>query len=163
MKKTDEEVPYFEDEDSKLHPGLHVVERPTINVILWNPRTNEFVCLDWQKFGWKTFIIGGIEEGESAETAASREIEEETRYTDVEFVAELGKLRSGYFAAHKNENRIANTTGFLFKLTSDGQKVNEDAAALPHVFVWIPRERVADYLTPSSQKYLWEKAQPFLS
>jgi len=110
------EIPYFEDEDSKLRPELPIIERPTINAILWNPRTNEFVCLDWQEFGWKTFIIGGIEEdkGEDARAAASREIEEETGYTDIEFVAEIGKLRSGYFAAHKNENRIANTTGLLF-------------------------------------------------
>jgi 8-oxo-dGTP pyrophosphatase MutT (NUDIX family) len=151
------EIPYFEDETSKLRPDLPIVERETINAIVWNPETDEVLCLDWEKFGWKTFIIGGIENNEDPTETAIREIEEETGYTNIEFLAELGKLRSGYFATHKNQNRIANTVGFLFKLT-DTEKKDVDATNLPHVFKWIKREDVASYINLSSQKYLWEKA-----
>ena len=157
MKK--ETIPYFEDEESKPKQGSPVVERATINAILWDPSADTFLCLDWQKFGWKTFIIGGIDEGEEAARAAAREIVEETGYSDVTFVAELGKLRSGYFAAHKNENRIAHTTGLLFKLKSRAQAARENAAALPHTFQWVPRSEVGEFITLSSQKYLWNKAQ----
>ncbi len=161
MDKTKQDVPFFEDEDSKRHPGFPVVERATVNVILWDPKTNNVVCLHWEKFGWKTFIIGGIETGESHEETAIREIAEETGYIDVEFVAELGQHQSAYFAAHKGENRIANTTGLLFKLVSTRQK-KIDSASLPHIFKWVPRQEVASFLTLSSQKYLWGKAQPYL-
>ena len=94
------DIPYFEDEDSKLKPDLPIVERETINAILYNPETKEVLCLDWEKFGWKTFVIGGVEDNESPREAAIREIEEETGYVNLEFIADLGRLRSGYFAAH---------------------------------------------------------------
>jgi transcriptional regulator with XRE-family HTH domain len=45
--------PGGEDEFSKLRPSLPIVERATINAILWNPRTDEILCLDWEKFGWR--------------------------------------------------------------------------------------------------------------
>ena len=154
-------IPYFEDESSKLRPDLPIVERETVNVVLWNQKADKILCLDWQKFGWKTFIIGGVEKGEDPKTTARREIEEETGYINIEFMADLGKLRSGYFATHKNENRIANTTGFLFKLIGDGQKP-VDKANLPHEFKWVPKEEVASFINLSSQKYLWEEALTFL-
>lgn len=158
-----EEIPYFEDEDSQLRPNLPVIERSTINAILWNPLTDGVLCLDWGKFGWKTFVIGGVEKEEGPVEAAFREIGEETGYANIEFVADLGKLRSGYFAAHKGENRIAHTTGLLFKLMDERRSIIADTAPLPHVFKWVPSGGVESYLTLSSQKYLWNRARPLLS
>ncbi len=152
-----EEIPYFEDESSKLHPGLPIIERETVNAILWNPETNEILCLDWEKFGWKTFIIGGVEDGEDPEVTAKREVEEETGYLNLEFLTNLGRIRSAYFATHKNQNRIANTTGFLLKLKNTEQK-QVHTADLPHIFKWIPKKDVELYINLSSQRYLWKKA-----
>ena len=156
------QIPFFEDESSKRQPGFPTVERDTVNVLVWNPRMEEIICLDWIKFGWRTFIIGGIEPGEKAVETAMREVTEETGYTDLELVADLGQLQSAYFATHKKENRIANTTGMLFRLVSDIKQEVKNATDLPHIFKWIKRDEVADFLTLSSQKYLWDRAQPHL-
>jgi 8-oxo-dGTP pyrophosphatase MutT (NUDIX family) len=156
---TQNEIPYFEDAESALMPNLPAVERDAINAIVYNPTKDEVLCLDWVKFGWKTFIIGGIEKGEDAVTAALREILEEAGYKDIRFVADLGKTRSGYYAAHKGENRISNATGLLFELVSEVKDEVEHPENLPHVFRWVPRTEVSSYLTLSSQKYIWEKAQ----
>ncbi len=157
-----EQIPFFEDETSKRQPGFPTVERDTVNVLVWNPETEEMICLDWTNFGWRTLIIGGIEPGEKPEASAIREIIEETGYTDLELVADLGKLQSAYFATHKKENRIANTVGLLFKLKSEAQQPVKNPENLPHVFKWIKCDEVANFLTLSSQKHLWEKAKQCL-
>jgi hypothetical protein len=152
------EIPYFEDEETKPQSGFPTVERETINAVIYDPATDEVLCLDWNNFDWKTFIIGGVEDGEDLVVAALREIEEETGYTDLEFVADFGKMKSGYFAAHKKENRLANATGLLFILKSRTQKHISEAEKSVHTVVWIPRTEVANYVDLSSQKYAWEKA-----
>ncbi|MBX4199901.1 NUDIX domain-containing protein [Candidatus Parcubacteria bacterium] len=156
-------VPYFEDEDSKQKPGVRVVERNNINAIVYNKETDEVLCLDWQKFGWKTFIIGGVEGDEDPVEAAKREILEETGYKNLKLISHLGKTRSGYYAAHKGENRISNATGLLFELENDEREVVPDAENLPHIFIWLPQSKVSSFITPSSQKYYWQKAQEYLT
>ena len=157
-----QKIPYFEDKDNGLRPGLPNVQRNTVMVILWNPQTAEVGCLDWGKFGWKTFVVGGVEE-ETPYDAAIREVAEETGYIDIEFLVELGKLRAGYFATHKGENRIARVTGYLFKLKSEERIIVGSGESHLHIFKWIPWKEVSSFLTPSSNKYLWGKARPYLT
>lgn len=159
---TKDDIPFFEDPESARKPGVKTIEREMINAIVYNPAKDEVICLDWQKFGWRTFILGGIEKDENALAAALREITEETGYENLRFVSYLGLVRSGYFAAHKNENRISNATALLFSLENEERKEVKDSENLPHIFAWLPRPKVQDFLTLSSQKYIWERAQKYL-
>ena len=151
-----EEIPYFEDKESALRPDLPIVERDTINAILYNPKTNEYLCLDWEKFNWKTFIIGGVEDGENPVVAAQREIKEETGYSNLKFITEIGKARSGYFAAHKNENRISNAAGLLFELITEEKEAVDSSETVNHICRWIPEKEVGDFINLDSQRYFWE-------
>ncbi len=151
-------IPYFEDEDSKLDPNLPIVERDSIHAIVFDPSTNRVLCLDWEKFNWKTFIIGGIEPNEDPSTSALREILEETGYRDVRLLAEVGRTRSGYYAAHKKENRISNAVGLLFELISPNQIDINEAESLNHVYKWIPKDEVSTFINLASQRYIWKRA-----
>lgn len=153
---------FFEDENSKRVPGKPTVEREAINAIVLDSVTGEVLCLDWKDFGWKTFVIGGVEEGESPVDAAKREVREETGYTELKFVKDLGRTRSAYYAAHKGENRISNATGLLFELGSTKREPTSETDTRNHEFVWIPKDRVAAFITPSSQKYIWQKTLEYL-
>lgn len=149
------EIPYFEDEANKPLEGLEIVERDNVEVFLYDPVTKKILCLDWKDFGWKTVVIGGLD-GDSPIDAAKKEVLEETGYKNISFIKEIGKTRSGYYAAHKKENRIANTIGLLFQLV-DYEQVEVNPEELEkHIPVWIPIDEVSSYLTISAQQYFWD-------
>ncbi len=153
-----DEIPFFEDQTNRVIPGQPVIERDVATCVLYNPKTDEVLCLKWGSFDWKTLINGGIDEGEDAITAAKREICEETGYKDIRFLADLGKVRSSFYAANKKENRIANSTGLIFELITN-ERVDIDASELAkHISEWVHKDKVASYINIDWQLYLWEKA-----
>ncbi len=109
---TDQTNPPREDKQIKI--------RNVVHAIVYDPRNKKYLTLRGKPFNWNTVVIGGIEEGETALEAALRELKEETGYIDVKYIKTLGgPIQAHFFAKHKDENRIANTTGIYFELASD--------------------------------------------
>src|SRR3989338_1054102 len=76
--------------------------RKTAYAFLWDRKGNRYLCLDWEKFGWHSGIIGGVENDENYVKAAKREISEETGYKNIKFIKYLGgEVHNHFFAAHK--------------------------------------------------------------
>ncbi len=157
-----EEIPYFEDKKDPFREGKQLVERNVTHSIVYDRKTDKVLCLKWPEFDWQTFVIGGIEEGEDVIEAGKREIVEETGYTDVEFITHLGKTSSGFFAAHKDVNRIAHATGLLFELKSDAQNPVHPEETKNHAYSWIPKDEVSSYINIDNQNYIWDKAKKIL-
>jgi leucyl-tRNA synthetase len=94
--------------------------RRSIIAIVRNPKTNQFLTLNWgPKYGGTLFIGGGQEENETARQTAEREILEETGYKNVKFVAQTGTMHHHYYAFSKNVARNIEVRGVLFDLADE--------------------------------------------
>lgn len=129
--------------DKKFPPveGQEYVKRQTIHALVYNPKTNKYLCLNWKHFPWTTFIVGGVEDGENPIDAAQREVQEETGYKHLAFKRLLGGPVQGvYNAAHKKQNRIAYTQGILFELVDEERDVVDAEESEKHEVEWLPFE-----------------------
>ncbi len=152
----------FEDKSTKRRSGISLVERQIVNAVLFDGEKRRIGVLRWEeeKGGYRTFVMGGVEPGETAEQAALREIIEETGFEDVEVVTVLGEYLAFYYAAHKYENRKAPTTVVLCRLRN--RKRREIKPNQPHDFLWLNPDEVSDFLRGTAQQRAWVWASDWL-
>ncbi len=113
-------IPKVVDKHDPPREGIETVYRYAIQAIIINPKDGKVLTLKWKKLPWRTFITGGVDEGEDAVEGAKREILEETGYKNLKFVRNLGEIiELHFYANHKEENRKAHFQGILFELEND--------------------------------------------
>jgi len=126
------------DKNNPHKEGAPIVVRNNIHAIVYNPKDDTYLCLDWLKHPWQTFVVGGVEEGEDAIEGAKREVLEEAGYKNIKFMKELRhSVESYYYAAHKNENRISYTTPLLFELIDDEKEPLDETESSEHKHFWM--------------------------
>ena len=136
-------VPNIIDKRNPPVSGKKTVERNNVHAIVKDPKTGKYLGLKWKKYDWLTFPMGGVEEGEDIVSAARREVEEETGYTNLKLVRVLdGRVRAEYFAKHKDENRIAQTRAVVFELVDYSQKEISSKEQEAHEIVWLPESKL---------------------
>ncbi|MEK7642903.1 MAG: class I tRNA ligase family protein [Patescibacteria group bacterium] len=114
----------IEPETGKIMPDEQ--HRRSIVAIVEDPKHKKFLTLNWgSKLGGTLFIGGGREEGEDEVATALREIQEETGYTQLEFVAKSELMHHHYFAFSKNVARNIEVTSLYFRLKGD-ERVEEN-------------------------------------
>ncbi len=92
--------------------------KKSIVAVLYDETKDKYLTLNWGNLGGRLFIGGTIEEGETEEECAIREIGEETGYTDIELITKILPINHHYYAYNKNQAYEIESTGFLFKLKS---------------------------------------------
>ena len=102
--------------------------------------------------GWD-FPKGHIEVGESSETAALREVEEETGVKG-EIIERVGETK--YFYWEEGSKVLKTVVFYLMKYLSDG-----DATTAFEVsdHVWLPINEVEDKLSFKDTKEMWRKVK----
>ena len=146
-------------------PIVHVVEptfgspegdethKKSVFVIVRNPANNSIIVLDWgprkARYGGKMLIGGGVENDESYQHAAEREIIEETGYKNFKLVKEADFEGHGYFYSNtKNKNMHVSGKGLLYELLNEDQtetNLDEDEKNKFKV-TWEAAEKVAGLL-----------------
>ena len=153
MKK----IVMFEDLKSENSVNLNFpfVKRNLVLCILKNPFLDKFLVLNW-KNGWKSFLGGGIDEGESIENAAIREIKEESGYVNVKFnKVILDNMEYKSFAKHKKENRWAIVTCVEVELLTEEKKEISKDEKEQHEFLWLNKDEINNFLNIVQHKYAW--------
>lgn len=148
-------MPVLPDPTNPHQPGKEIVFRTaTINVV-YDPKTDRYLILRWKQQPWTTFITGGVEDGEDSVVAAIREIAEETGYTDVRLVRKLGgDAQAEFYATHKEVNRVARNSLFLFELQSDARQDVAEEESAQHESLWIPAADLTKTLFQHSESQL---------
>lgn len=141
-----------------IREDMPLKERRAAVAIIKHGAKDEYLCLRWKKNGWQGFVIGGIEQGENAETAAIREAIEETGYKHFKVVKKLGTtVHSQFYQATKEENRFAHFEGFLLELQDEEQEPIAEHEKALHDLVWVSGQQVESFLNRDDMKLLWAR------
>ncbi|MCR4261057.1 MAG: NUDIX hydrolase [Candidatus Colwellbacteria bacterium] len=137
------------------HPELPFVERNAITAIVRNPRNGTYLGLRWKQVDWDTFITGGIEEGQTAEEAARREVCEESGYKHLRLVTELPRFHSKFYHKPKGENRFAHFQSFFFELEDEERDALSDEEQEKHECVWLGEDEIKDFHLPEGHRFIF--------
>ncbi len=149
-------APHVIDQQNPPVEGKPTTPRQTVHAIIRDPKTKKYLNLKWKEHPWTTFVLGGVEEGEDVIEAAKREVKEETGYTDLKVVRVLGgPIKSEYYAAHKQENRMALASAVLFDLKSKKQVSVSDEELAKHEPVWVSKKDLSMEKMTCSELPYW--------
>ncbi len=146
--------PYVVDHINTPREDKETIVRENVHAIVRDPKTDKYLILRNAEHGWDTVVIGGIEENENPIEAARREVMEETGYTNLEYIRTLGNsVQAGYFAKHKDQNRVAISTCVYFELIDDIQAALQEDEG--NEILWIDKKDFVPGKMINSELSIW--------
>ncbi len=135
--------------------GEPIVERDPIAVIIKHPTEERYLVAHWSN-GWRGFLTGGIEDGDTLEDTVKKEILEETGFKNVAQIQTLDCVSHGlFYHIVKHVNRLAHYHLVFATLENlEQEPVSEEELAIA-TFEWIEKERVDELLSRNDMKKLW--------
>ena len=151
--KNNTKVPYFllDQWARKLREWESITPRQTICAILRNPSNGKIAWLERKNISESThtFVLWWVDDNENPIDAAKREIAEETGYTNVKYVEEIGDwYQARFYHEPKKRNQHNITRTFLFDLVDETSIWLSQEEQAKHTVHWINPEELLDYDEP---------------
>ncbi len=122
------------------------IHRETVNAIVRNKK-GEVLLIHWKDLPWITGVIGGIEEGETPEQAAVREVLEETGYKARPIYTSPITIEAHYFSPHKNAWSSRINHPILLELEDETPIEVAESEKDLHSVVWVSRQEALRTVT----------------
>lgn len=129
-------------------------ERNAVIAVVRDPKTRKFLTLTWNSDGRKTFVTGGIEDGQSAEEAALIEIKEETGYSNLVLICKLPSYQAQFFHPQKNLDRYAYFQCFFFELVTEKRTIIDQKESNLHQPTWLSLAELRAQITEEGPLFL---------
>ena len=138
--------------------GFDIVRRENVALIIHY--NDQYLFLSWNEVDYQNSLVtGGIDEGESREDAAFREIIEETGYYDIKDIVLVDAINiSKFFVEHKGENREAIYYPYLITLNSLNMNPIAEEEKREHTSIWVSKDELESVDLFENHKYMLEKA-----
>ena len=150
--------------DSKPVEGAKEIFRKNILCVVKNINNNKYLVLDWKVNDWRSFIGGGVEEGEDWIGAAIREIKEEGGYDNANFKKEIGEYSSYFHNKNKNINYKTHTKCLYFEVDNKNKIKIDESEILKHEILELEENKIKNFFKQKSAGgdisyllYHWDK------
>jgi leucyl-tRNA synthetase len=152
-----------------VHEGEPFRERMPVMCIVKHAKKDEYLCIQWKEHPEiRSFVSGGIEEGEELIEAGKREVLEETGYKNLRFVRQVGGYSwIEFYHQLKKTNIRAKFRYLYFELENDEQDPIAQEEQRQHEVLWKKEDEVLDFITLREKERVWNaflspKEQPYL-
>ncbi len=144
--------------DDAYRPDEETEPRQAVATAVYDPKTDSFLSISWKAFDMKGVVTGGIEDGESIEETARREILEETGYKNLKLIAipEV-KKHTKFYHRGKKTNRHSTWSFALFELVDDERDEMTEEDKVQHDVVWVEKSKLKDYFTVAEARWAVEQ------
>lgn len=149
-------APYFLGTASeKLREGVETVKRKSVIVVVKHHKKNTYLCVSAKKRLCKSFVLGGIENGETLAQAAVREVQEETGYKNIKITrTSIFELHNHFYADYKNVNRYAQLYVVFAKLENDDREKLSYEEEQKHEVLWVKKNKLKTFLSVASNLFV---------